>query len=162
MVDWSFHTKFQLPRWLRSGSNILAWVGGGGSHSDYKTNISSQLNLHWTGQLELTLVPDHKNWYLYLLSNCNIFYGMTLYPMNNFDTFSEMLIDAFCWIINIVGLCFSHSIMLSVFLLLVSGLWLVENRNTTISWMSSPRFTNMLHYETKERLRWAHSHILFG
>ena len=38
---------------------------------------------------------------------------MTLYPINNFDTFSEMLLDAF------VGLCVSHSIMLSVLLLLV-------------------------------------------
>ena len=29
------------------------WVGG--SHSDYKTNLGSQLNLHWTCQLELSL-----------------------------------------------------------------------------------------------------------
>ena len=50
---------------------------------------------------------------LFIASINNIFYGMTLYPINNFDTFSEMLLDAF------VGLCDSHSIMLPVLLLLV-------------------------------------------
>ena len=35
--------------------------GWGGSHSDYKTNLSSQLNLHWTGQLELSLAIQPQN-----------------------------------------------------------------------------------------------------
>ena len=39
---------------------LTGWVGGlrslcGECHSDYKTNLSSQLNLYWTGQLELSL-----------------------------------------------------------------------------------------------------------
>ena len=29
--------------------------GGLGSHADYKTAFSSQLDLHWTGQMELSL-----------------------------------------------------------------------------------------------------------
>ena len=31
------------------------WLGWGGSHTDYKTNLSSQLNWHCTCQLELSL-----------------------------------------------------------------------------------------------------------
>ena len=47
----SLHTKFQLPGYLQY--TCPGWVGGwGGSHSDYKASLSSQLDRHWTCQLK--------------------------------------------------------------------------------------------------------------
>ena len=42
----SFRTKFKPPRWSRSGSNILARGGSGGSHNDYNASLSSNW-IYW-------------------------------------------------------------------------------------------------------------------
>ena len=70
LVDLVWLNKASIPNFsLQGGLEVLqiylpGWVGDGvGSHTDYKTNLSSQLDLHWTGQLELSLAKSVYNYY---------------------------------------------------------------------------------------------------
>ena len=61
-VDLVWLNKASIPNFSFLGSLEVTQIylpgWGGWSHTDYMTNLSSRLNLHWTGKLELSLAKS--------------------------------------------------------------------------------------------------------
>ena len=131
LVDLVWLNQASIPNFSLLGSLEIAqiylpgwggWVGWGGSHTDYKTDLSSQLNLHWTGQLELSLA---KSIYLTQIKSINWSFWMDYKKFNR--SINSIAINI---IIQVVG-TFQFDLAKCIFLIKsIRWCWLEVLRST--------------------------------